>query len=74
MSKLLREIEAFLGDARMAESTFGRKAVNDGKFVSRLRAGRRCWPETAERVRKFIRTRSGSMSEARDTTPTTASP
>ena len=38
----------------MAESTFGRKAVNDGKFVSRLRTGARVTPETFEKVKKFI--------------------
>ena len=31
---------------KMAESTFGRQAVNDGKFVSRLRSGARVTPET----------------------------
>jgi hypothetical protein len=38
----------------MAETTFGRLAVNDGKFVSRLRSGGRVTPETAARVRSFI--------------------
>ncbi|HZM35097.1 MAG TPA: hypothetical protein VFC18_11455 [Burkholderiales bacterium] len=38
----------------MAESTFGRRAVNDGKFVSRLRDGARVTPETLERVNQFI--------------------
>ena len=38
----------------MAESTFGRRAVNDGKFVSRLRDGARVTPETLERVNLFI--------------------
>ncbi|KPH79349.1 hypothetical protein [Bosea vaviloviae] len=35
--KLLIEIEAFLAQTGMAESTFGRKAVNDGKLTARLR-------------------------------------
>ena len=39
---------------KMAESTFGRKSVNDGKFVSRLRTGARVTPETWSKVRKFI--------------------
>ncbi|MDH4191403.1 MAG: hypothetical protein OEW21_14525 [Betaproteobacteria bacterium] len=38
----------------MAESTFGRRAVNDGKFVSRLRDGARITPETLERVSSFM--------------------
>ena len=38
----------------MAETTFGRHAVNDGKFVSRLRGGGKVTPETAARVRNFM--------------------
>ena len=40
----------------MAESTFGRRAVNDGKFVARLRDGARITPETLERVSEFLTT------------------
>src|SRR5258708_8009804 len=38
----------------MAESTFGRRGVNDGKLVSRLRIGGRVTMETVERVRTFM--------------------
>jgi hypothetical protein len=38
----------------MAESTFGRRAVNDGKFVARLRDGARVTPETLNRVNLFM--------------------
>ncbi|HZT47082.1 MAG TPA: hypothetical protein VFA64_03845, partial [Hyphomicrobiaceae bacterium] len=38
----------------MAESTFGRRAVNDGKFVARLRDGARITPETLEKVSAFL--------------------
>ncbi|MEO6340006.1 MAG: hypothetical protein ABIO39_08225 [Caulobacteraceae bacterium] len=51
---LLDEIAAFCRGAEMAETTFGRHAVNDGKFVSRLRGGGKVTPETAARVRSFI--------------------
>ena len=56
MSKdqLLTAVIEFCQEYKMAESTFGRKAVNDGKFVSRLRAGARVTPETFEKVKKFI--------------------
>ena len=56
MSKdqLLTAVIEFCKEHKMAESTFGRKAVNDGKFVSRLRTGARVTPETFEKVRKFI--------------------
>ena len=51
---LLRDIAEYCRNARMAESTFGRLAVNDGKLVSRLRLGGRITTDTAERVRAFI--------------------
>ena len=56
MSKdqLLTAVIEFCIEHKMAESTFGRKAVNDGKFVSRLRTGARVTPETFEKVKKFI--------------------
>ena len=39
----------------MAESTFGRRAVNDGKLVSRLRLGARITPETLTRLNDYLR-------------------
>jgi hypothetical protein len=56
---LLIEIEAFLAARRgqpdgMAETTFGRLAVNDGKFVRRLRDGCNMTLATIDRVRQFI--------------------
>ena len=52
--RLLTAVIEFCKEHKMAESTFGRKAVNDGKFVSRLRTGARVTPETFEKVKKFI--------------------
>lgn len=57
-TQLLAEIEAFLATREIAESTFGRLAVNDGKFVSRLRAQANMTLATIDRVRKFIREQS----------------
>jgi hypothetical protein len=51
---LLGSIADFCRRTGMAESTFGRRAVNDGKFVSRLRDGARVTPETLNRVNQFI--------------------
>ena len=51
---LLHEISNYCRTVGMAESTFGRRAVNDGKFVSRLRYGGRVTLTTVERVRSFI--------------------
>jgi hypothetical protein len=57
---LLDSITAFCKQEHMAESTFGRRAVNDGKFVARLRDGARITPETWERVTKFITANGGA--------------
>ena len=51
---LLRDITDYCRRAGMAESTFGRLAVNDGKLVSRLRLGGRLTTETEDKVRGFI--------------------
>jgi SAM-dependent methyltransferase len=51
---LLREISAFCRALAMAETTFGRAAINDGKLVSRLRAGGRITTQTLERLRAFM--------------------
>ena len=51
---LLDAIAALCRRLKMAELTFGRLAVNDGKLISRLRDGARIKPETLERVRVFM--------------------
>ena len=53
-SDLLREIEEFLSRHRMAKTTFGLRAVNDGKLVDRLRTGT-VTLDTAQRIRIFMR-------------------
>src|SRR3979411_2765731 len=40
--------------ADMAESTFGRRAVNDGKLVHRLREGKRITIDTLDRIEAYI--------------------
>jgi hypothetical protein len=52
--QLLNEIADYCRRVGMAESTFGRRAVNDGKLVSRLRIGGRVTMETVDRVRNFM--------------------
>jgi SAM-dependent methyltransferase len=54
---LLDSISEFCRRVGMAESTFGRRVVNDGKFVSRLRDGARITPETLERVSTYLSSR-----------------
>ncbi|HUB94779.1 MAG TPA: hypothetical protein VL993_02615 [Stellaceae bacterium] len=55
----------------MAESTFGRLAVNDGKLVNRLRFGGRVTIETVERVMAFMKQNGegGQASAAARPTP-----
>src|SRR5690606_31503682 len=51
---ILREIGDFCRESSMAESTFGRLVVNDGKLTSRLRGGGRITDETLARIRTFM--------------------
>ena len=55
---LLRDIAEYCRSAGIAESTFGRLAVNDGKLVGRLRLGGRVTTDTVERVRALSRSSS----------------
>jgi len=63
-SSLLDSIAAFCRSHGIAESTFGRRAVNDGKFVARLRDGARITPETLERVSSFLERHGASAPAA----------
>ncbi len=51
---LLAEITDYCRQAGMAESTFGRRAVNDGKLVHRLREGKRITVDTLDRIKGFL--------------------
>ena len=53
-AELLQEITTYCRSAGLAESTFGKLAVNDGKFVNRLRDGGRITAPTLDRIRGFI--------------------
>jgi hypothetical protein len=52
--QLLQEISDYCRQAGLAESTFGRRAVNDGKLASRLRNGGRITTDTLERIHGFM--------------------
>jgi SAM-dependent methyltransferase len=52
--ELLQEISAYCRETGLAESTFGRRAVNDGKLAARLRNGGRITTETLDRIRAFM--------------------
>jgi len=61
---LLDSIADFCRRTGMAESTFGRRAVNDGKFVARLRDGARITPETLTRVSTYMASRGATAPES----------
>ena len=52
--QILQEISEFCRSRGLAESTFGRRAVNDGKLASRLRNGGRITTDTLDRIRAFM--------------------
>ncbi len=55
MDELLAEIDAFIERTGMPITKFGLEVCNDGKLIPTLRDGRRVWPETAEKIRAFMR-------------------
>ena len=52
--QLLQEISDYCRQSGLAESTFGRRAVNDGKLASRLRNGGRITTDTLDRIHGFM--------------------
>jgi SAM-dependent methyltransferase len=52
--KIVRDIATYCQRTGLAESTFGRLAINDGKLVSRLRDGGRITTTTLDRLRAFM--------------------
>lgn len=56
MSTIAQDIEAFLVAHEMKATRFGVLALNDRHLVRQLRNGRRLWPETEAKVRRFMAT------------------
>jgi hypothetical protein len=52
--QLLAEISDYCRQTGLAESTFGRRAVNDGKLAARLRNGGRITTDTLDRIHGFM--------------------
>ena len=79
--ELLQEIADYCRHTGLAESTFGRRAVNDGKLAARLRNGGRITTETLDRIRAFMDTnrtaapalRPTIIERARESRPSVAS-
>ena len=57
--QLLQEISDYCRRTGLAESTFGRRAVNDGKLTTRLRNGGRITTDTLDRIHSFMATNPG---------------
>lgn len=53
-SDLIIEIEKFCRETGIAESTFGRRVVNDGKFVGRLRDGKGITLSTVSKIKNYL--------------------
>jgi hypothetical protein len=62
---LLQEISEYCRKTGLAESTFGRRAVNDGKLAARLRNGGRITTYTLDRIRTFMDDNRVAASDAR---------
>jgi SAM-dependent methyltransferase len=63
--ELLQQISDFCRHAGLAESTFGRRAVNDGKLANRLRNGGRITTETVDRIMAFMTANHDAQAGAR---------
>ena len=63
--ELLAELGTYCRDAQIAETTFGRLAVNDGKLMSRLRNGGRITARTLRRLRTYMADHPAEAAESR---------
>ena len=68
---LLTDIENFCRSYDMAETTFGRQAVNDGKLCQRLRTGKGITINTVHKIQDFIRKKT-TLSNPLSLTPDAA--
>lgn len=69
---LLREIQAFCRRVGIAETTFGRLAVNDGKLAARLRGGGSITRASRARIEAFMRDYWSERSGGKRRLPTLA--
>ena len=54
-ARLIRDMERFCLRHRISETTFGKLALNDGKFVSRVRSGGNITLHTMARAHAYVR-------------------
>lgn len=60
-NSIVAEIDAFLAQTGMGQTYFGKASVGNSEIVARLRVGGRLWPETAGKIREFIRARQPAV-------------
>src|SRR6266849_5578840 len=72
--QVLGEIRDYCRATRTAESTFGRRVVNDGKLVSRLRDGAKITTGTLDKVRAYLTEHRAGLPSERTTSPVTFRP
>lgn len=66
--KLLSEVTDFLAETGMGVSYFGKIASGNSELVHRLKDGGRVWPETADKVRAFMKTHRASVRKTKTAT------
>lgn len=64
MAQLLTEIDSFCERHDLPPTRFGLLALNDKAFVAQIKNGRRLWPETEAKVRKFMAEYAPSQANA----------
>ena len=55
MEQIIAEIESYCREARIAETTFGKRANVGGDFVGRVRNGASCTYATVDKIRQYMR-------------------
>ena len=54
IERLVSEIETYARRSGISPSTVGERAGQGGLFYRRLKEGRRAWPDTIEKVRRYM--------------------
>jgi homoserine dehydrogenase len=55
LERFRQEVDAYIAEAKLTPTAFGRVAINDPNFVFNLRTGREPRRDTIARVRSFMR-------------------
>ena len=66
IERLVSEIETYARRAGISPSTVGERAGQGGRFYKRLKEGRRAWPDTIEKVRRYMEDNPPPPPETKD--------